>query len=106
MADLKRLASLPEVKSAVRGDLTGAFLGALRHPDGEAAAAVAGFLATTLGQVGEELGLGGLTRISFEGPARACLLVLQDGTVTSTFLEPATALPAVEKLLDAPTQVA
>jgi hypothetical protein len=104
MADLKRLAKLPEVKSAVRSDLAGGFLGALRHPDGEAAAAVAGFLASSLGQLGEELGLGALSRISFEGPGRACLLVLQEGTVTAAFLEPAAALATAEKILDAPTQ--
>jgi hypothetical protein len=104
MADLKKLVSLPEVKSAVRSDLAGGFLGALRHPDGEAVAAVAGFLSSTLGQVGDELGLGGLCRFSFESSTRACLLIVQDGTVTAAFLEPATALSAVEKLLDAPTQ--
>lgn len=104
MADLRRIANLPEVKSAVRADLAGVFLGALRHPDGEAAAAVIGFLASSLGQIGGDLGLGALGRVTFEGPARACLLVVQATTVTATFLEPATALAAVEKLLDTPAQ--
>jgi hypothetical protein len=99
MSDLALIARLPEVKSAVLSDRSGGFLEALRDPDGEAAAAVAGFLATTLFQAGDELGLGALEKVAFTSDARACLVVVKRDTLVGAVVEPATSLPAVESAL-------
>ena len=104
MGDLKLVAKIPEVKSAVLTDMTGGFLDALREPDGESVAAVIGFLTSTMNQAGEDLGLGALHGISFSGQARACLIVVQGGLVTTVFIEPPTSLPAVEKAFDTSLQ--
>lgn len=104
MADLKGIAKLPEVKSAVLTDLAGGFLDAVREPDGESVAAVTGFLTSTLNRAGEDLGLGALHGLTFSGQARACLVLIQGGSVTTAFVEPPTSIPAVEKALDASSQ--
>ena len=64
MADLATIAKIPHVSSAVLGDLTGGFFDAIREPDGESVAAVAGFLSANFAQAGERLGLGTLGRIT------------------------------------------
>jgi hypothetical protein len=104
MGDLKRIAKLPEVKSAVLTDMAGGFLDALREPDGESVAAVTGFLTSTMNRAGEDLGLGTLRGISFSGQARGCLIVVQGSSVTTMFVEPPTSIPAVEKAFDMPPQ--
>jgi predicted regulator of Ras-like GTPase activity (Roadblock/LC7/MglB family) len=104
MTDLKSIAQLPEVKSAVLADMAGGFLDAVREPDGESVAAVTGFLTSTMNQAGEELGLGALREISFCGQARACLVVVQGGSVTTAVVEPPASIQAVEKALEAPAQ--
>ena len=104
MADLKLIAKLPEVKSAVLTDMSGGFLDAVREPDGESVAAVTGFLTTTLNQAGEDLGLGALHGLNFAGQSRGCLVVIQGGAVTTAFVEPPASIAAVEKALDASTQ--
>jgi hypothetical protein len=100
MGDLKRVAKIPEVKSAVLTDMAGGFLDALREPDGESVAAVTGFLTSTMNQAGDDLGLGALRGISFSGQARGCLIVVQGNSVTTAFVEPPTSIPGVEKLFD------
>ena len=100
MGDLQRIAMLPEVKSAVLTDMAGGFLDAVREPDGESVAAVTGFLTSTMNQAGEDLGLGALHGISFSGPARACLIIVQGDSVTTAFVEPPASLPTVEKAFD------
>ena len=67
MFDLALISGVPGVKSAVLGDLAGGYLDAVREPDGESVAAVMGFLSSTMGQAGDQLGLGELRRISFAG---------------------------------------
>jgi hypothetical protein len=104
MADLKLVANLPEVKSAVLTDMAGDFLDAVREPDGESVAAVTGFLTSTMNQAGEDLGLGALYGLSFSGQARACLVVIRGDSVTTAFVEPPASITAVEKALDAPSQ--
>ncbi len=104
MGHLTRIANLPEVKSAVLTDMAGGFLDALREPDGESVAAVTGFLTSKMNQAGDDLGLGALRGISFSGPARACLIVVQGDSVTTMFVEPPTSVSAVEKVFDASPQ--
>jgi predicted regulator of Ras-like GTPase activity (Roadblock/LC7/MglB family) len=101
MRDLEQVARVPGVKRAVLADAAGAFLDAVREPDGEAAAAVAGFLAAALAQVGEPLGLGALRRATLQGTGGATLLLAQDGAVIAATVEPAGALAGVEKALEA-----
>lgn len=98
--DLATIASLPEVKSVLLCDPSGALLGAAREPDAESAAAVTGFLATGLGQVGEELGLGPLHRLSVAGRSRALLLVAVREGIVQAAIEPASALAATEQVID------
>lgn len=100
MSDLSVIAGLPGVRSAVLGDLEGTFLEASGEVDGEAVAAEAGFLASTLAEAGEALGLGALRRVSVGGPARASVAVVRAGQVVAARVEPARLLAAVEKAID------
>jgi len=101
MSDLALIAGLPEVRSAVLGDLAGGFYDAIKEPDGETVAAVMGFLATAVLQAGEHLGLGALRRAAVSGPTRAHLLVLHGTSVMTACVEPPASLASVEKALDA-----
>ena len=88
MADLSFLKQLPEVRSAVLSDPSGGLVDVVREPDGESVAAVMAFLTTTLGQAGEELGLGSLGRLSFAGPTQASLVVLFAEGILSAVIQP------------------
>lgn len=100
MADLTVIARIPNVASAVLGDLAGGYFDAIREPDGETVAAVAGFLSTTLSQAGERLGLGPLARVSLSGDTRACVIALRGNAVVAATVQPPAALPSVERALD------
>jgi len=100
MADLATIAKIPHVSSAVLGDLTGGFFDAIREPDGESVAAVAGFLSANFAQAGERLGLGTLARVSLAGGTRAFLIILHGDAVVAATVEPSGALPTVERALD------
>ncbi len=101
MADLRFLTKLPEVKSAVLSDASGGLVEAIREPDGESVAAVMSFLVSSLGQAGEEVGLGPLNRLSYSGPTQATLVVLFAEGILSANIQPPGAFPAVERALDA-----
>lgn len=100
MSDLTMIANVPEVKSAVLGDLAGGFLDAVREQDGETIAAVMGFVASALQNAGEQLGLGALQRVAVGGEASGCLLLVHGDAVVTARVEPGKALPNVEKQLD------
>ncbi len=100
MADLTHISRIPNVASAVLGDLSGGFFDAVREADGEAVAAVAGFLSTNLAEAGDRLGLGPLGRISLSGERRATVILLRGGSVVAASVDPAAALTAVERALD------
>lgn len=100
MSDLAMIAKIPGVRGAVLGDLEGTFLEAAGDADGEAVAAEMGFLASGLSGAGEALGLGALHRASAAGPTRASVVVLRAARVITVRVEPARALPAVEKAVD------
>ncbi|GEJ56705.1 serine/threonine-protein kinase [Anaeromyxobacter diazotrophicus] len=101
MTLLATISSLPEVKGAVLGTSAGAFVDTAGEADGEAVAAVMGFMWTALSEAGEQLGLGALGRISLSGATGACVATAEpDGTVLSALVEPAGSLVAVEKVLD------
>jgi predicted regulator of Ras-like GTPase activity (Roadblock/LC7/MglB family) len=100
MSDLAQIASLPDVKSAVLGDLAGGFHDAVRESDGETVAAVMGFVSSAMAQAGEELGLGALRRVAVASEARACIVVVRGDQVITACVEPGKSLPAVEKVLD------
>jgi predicted regulator of Ras-like GTPase activity (Roadblock/LC7/MglB family) len=104
MRELATISKIPNVKSAVLGDLTGGFHDALREQDGETIAAVMGFVASAMAEAGGHLGLGVLSRISISGEARACIVNVHGSSVLTAFIEPAKALAVVERLLDAPAQ--
>jgi predicted regulator of Ras-like GTPase activity (Roadblock/LC7/MglB family) len=101
MTDLTTIARLPDVRSAVLGDLGGGYRDAFREQDGETIAAVMGFVSSTLAQVGDELGIGALRRISVAADSSACVVVVQDDAVLTACIEPAKSLAAFEKALDA-----
>jgi hypothetical protein len=98
--DLAAIAELSGVRSVVLADPSGTFLGAIREADGEAVAAVVGFLTCSLGQLGDELGLGPLLRMSVAGEARASLVVALPERTLSAAIEPAAAFPAVERAIE------
>ncbi len=98
--DLTPFADLPEVKSVLLCDPAGALLDSVREADAESAAAVMGFLAAGLGQIGEELGLGPLYRMSVAGPGQALLLLALPEAVLAAVIEPASAFPAAEHAID------
>jgi hypothetical protein len=100
LADLSAIANLPGVKSGVLSDRHGGFLDAFRDSDPDSVSSVTGFMTNALGPVGEELGLGGLTRISFAGQARAWLVVVLAEAVLSIAIEPPTAFSTVERAID------
>jgi predicted regulator of Ras-like GTPase activity (Roadblock/LC7/MglB family) len=92
--------NIREIKNAVVADLSGALLESMGDPDSEAVAAVAGYTAATMNEVGETLGLGGLEQLSFSGPSSACIVTMLDTNVVATFIDPAVSLAGVEKKLD------
>lgn len=98
--DLTNIASLPEVKGVLLCDPSGALLDSLGEADAESAAAVAGFVSSGLGQIGEELGLGPLYRVSVTGPRRALLLLTLSEGVVQAAIEPASAFAATEHAID------
>ncbi|HTP28856.1 MAG TPA: roadblock/LC7 domain-containing protein [Anaeromyxobacteraceae bacterium] len=102
MANLRDLAELPEVKSAVLSSESGAFLESVgEEPDGENVAAQMGFLTSAMAQAGDRAGLGALSRIAFSGQRGACLVVAQGDAVLTAFVAPPAALPMVEAVLGA-----
>jgi predicted regulator of Ras-like GTPase activity (Roadblock/LC7/MglB family) len=100
MSELDLMAMLPDVTSAVMGDLSGTHHESYQEPEGEAVAAVAGLVASTLLQAGEQLGLGALKSISVSGPARARVILLRSHLVLTGTIEPARSLGEVEKALE------
>jgi hypothetical protein len=103
MMDLARIAKIPNVVSTVLGDLAGGFYDAIRESDGEAVAAVTGFISTSIGQAGEQLGLGALARVSLAGATRACVIAVDGGTAVTISVAPPGSLPSVERALDTPS---
>ena len=100
MADLEVIAKFQGVRGAVLGDLDGAFLDAVREPNGESIAAEMGFLSASMLEVGEALGLGGLGTVALAGATRASLVVLRGRSVITARVEPVKALPLVEKSVE------
>jgi hypothetical protein len=100
MSDLDLMALLPDVSSALMGDLSGGHLESVRESDPEAVAAVVGFIGTTLGDLGEQLGLGPLRSVSVAAASRARVILLRSHTILSATVEPGRALGAVEKALE------
>ena len=100
MSDLATLARIPDVKSAVLGDLAGGFHDAVREQDGETVAAVMGFVSSALVHAGDQLGLGALRRISIAGEARGCLILVDGESVVTARVEPGKSLATVEKVVD------
>jgi len=101
MFDLATIANVPDVKSAVLGDLAGGFLDAVREQDGETIAAVMGFVSSTMLHAGDQLGLGPLRSVSVGGDARGCLVLVEGDSVVTAWIEPGKSLPSVEKMLGA-----
>lgn len=104
MSDLTLIAGLPEVRSAVLGDLAGGFHDAVEEGDGETVAAVMGFLASIVSQVGGELGLGSLDRLSLAGESQAHVVVVRGSSVIAARVERPGALAAAEKAVDGALQ--
>jgi predicted regulator of Ras-like GTPase activity (Roadblock/LC7/MglB family) len=100
MTDLARIARIPNVASAVLGDQTGVFYDAIRESDGESVAAVTGFISSSMGQAGEQLGLGALGRVSLAGASRACIIAIDGGAVVTISVAPPGSVSAVERALD------
>ena len=104
MSELEQVARLPGVSGAIRSDLEGTLLERAREPDGEAVAAVMGFVATALLEAGETLGLGALERLSVAGSRRSCLVLVRAGTLITASVEPPQLAGALEKSVDSLVQ--
>jgi predicted regulator of Ras-like GTPase activity (Roadblock/LC7/MglB family) len=102
MADLTSIARIPGVASAVLGDESGGFYDAVREADGESVASVTAFVAASLARTGEELGLGELRRTAVAGAQQGFVIVKLGQTFVTARVEPAAALAAVERALEAP----
>lgn len=100
MTMLEKIAKFQGVRGAVLGDLDGAYLDAVGEAAGEAIAAEMGFFAASLVEAGEALGLGSLAMAGLAGPARASLVVVRGRSVVTARVEPAKALPLVEKAVE------
>jgi predicted regulator of Ras-like GTPase activity (Roadblock/LC7/MglB family) len=100
MMDLELLVRLPDVRSAVLGDLGGLYQDGFQEPDGPAVAAVAGMVASLLLEVGEQMGLGPLRSASVSGATRARIFLLRADAVMTATVEPARSLGAVERALE------
>jgi len=100
MSKLEAVAKLPGVRSAVLGDLQGALVESAGEVDAEVAAAEGGFVAGTLAEAGEALGLGALRRVVLTGQARGALLLVRGRSVLGLRVDPVRALAGVEKAVD------
>jgi hypothetical protein len=100
MAMPETISKFQGVRGAVLGDLDGAFLDAVGEPAGESIAAEMGFLAAALAEAGDLLGLGPLAMAGLAGPLKASLVVVRGRAVVTARVEPAKALPLVEKAVD------
>lgn len=101
MADLALVARIPNVAGVVLGDSEGGFHDAIREADGESVASVAAFVATSLVQAGEELGLGALRRVAVSGERRGMVVAVAGGALVTARVDPVAAIAAVERALDA-----
>lgn len=101
MADLAVIAKIPNVASAVLGDLTGAFHDAIREGDGESVAAVAGFVSSALERAGEDLGLGALRRVCVAGEVQGSVIAVRGASLVAVRVDPAAAMSSVELALEA-----
>src|SRR5215208_745613 len=95
MTDLATIGKLPDVKSAVLGDLGGGYLDALRESDGETIAAVMGVVSSALSTVAGELGFGALRRISIAAEATAWVVSVEGNAVLTACIQPAKSLAAI-----------
>lgn len=95
--NLSQIASIPDIESAVLGDLSGIYLESVNHPDGESIAAVMGFAASQLHAAGETLGIGALRRVSLTGASTGCFIALDSGSVIAAYFDPRKSAAAVEK---------
>lgn len=100
MSELDAIGRIPSVTRAVLGDLAGLFHGAVREEDGESMAAVTGFIAASLADAGDQLGLGPVVRVTVSGPTRGSILAVRGRAVVTVGVEPPGSLPAVERALD------
>jgi len=101
MQDLAMVTNIPEIKSAVLGDLEGTFLDAFNETDGESIVAVMGYLAVALQAAGTTLGLGALRRVALASARHASLMLVDGNSFISAVVDPVSALGAVEKTFDA-----
>ena len=99
MSTLAWVSGIPEIMSAVVGDMSGAVTDVAGDPEGETTAAISGFAATSLTEVGEALGLGSLEGFSVAGKDIAVVVTVMGGMLITTRVDPAKPLAAVEKKL-------
>jgi predicted regulator of Ras-like GTPase activity (Roadblock/LC7/MglB family) len=101
MANLNAIASLPDVGSAVLGDLEGGLVDAVRESDGETVAAVMGFVASHLIEAGDHLGLGPLQSAAVAGPVGGRVIAVHAGAVIAAVVPSVRSLAAVERAIEA-----
>jgi len=98
---MQQLGTIPEIKSAVLGDMSGALSESVSEPDAETVAAIMGFTISTVSKAGELLGLGPVQRLSVSGPSKASIATVRGDSVLTTVVDQAKSVPGIEKKLDA-----
>jgi hypothetical protein len=92
--------ALPDVRSAVHGDTSGAHMESINEPDGESIAAVAGFTIGKLVETGGHLGLGSIQRVSSSSKTRAFALFVYGESVVTVHVDHTKPIGPIEKKID------
>ncbi len=100
MKNFGLIAKSPEVVGAVVSDFSGALLESSGNIDPEGTAAVLAYTSQALGQAGEQLGLGALTRAVVVGPGKTGIVTLLQDGVLGVYIDPTKSTANFEKKLD------
>jgi predicted regulator of Ras-like GTPase activity (Roadblock/LC7/MglB family) len=97
MKNFDLIAKFPEILGAALSDTSGALLESFGDMDGEVTGAVHSYIASSLTQAGDALGIGPFQRGTLASPTGSCLIFVQDDTVLGAYVGPNKPASAVEK---------
>ncbi len=97
MKNFELIAKFPEILGAALSDISGALLDSSGEMDGEVAGAVHSYIASSLSQAGDALGIGPFQRGTLAAPSGSCLIFVHEDTVLGAIVGPNKPASAVEK---------